>query len=312
MNTLFEPSLLFISEAGWYDEEKQDEFLEHLINHLELIDEYDMCKIWWTDELQTILVGNPNMHPWFQSDLRNSLIVTIHQKFYNRLDYFSEFETVCNVSPNLKITYTNQDAHNHFLKLVHTLIDFKEPSYLCVGTQNSLNTDENYAFDCKNLPCYTNKKTEHTYELIPILINKANNWLSHIDVVSKFFPITIEEFDAKFEDGLMLVRKTMFNGKPYLFSFEFTPKFKKSIINRTTFQESIFIAIVKKLISTGLESKNSDLEDEFITNKRKKIAEWRMRATQRPSSTRIHYIVDKDNKITFLCYYGEGEHDDRL
>lgn len=304
MNTLFEPSLLFISEADWYDEEKQDAFLEHLINHLDLIDEYDMCKIWWTDELQNILVGNPNMHPWFQSDLRNPLVVAIHQKFYQRVENVFEFDTICTISPSLTITYTNQDAHTHFLKLAHTLIDFKEPSYLCVGTQNRLNTDENYTFNCKQLACHDN-------ELVPILINKAHNWLQYIDVVGQFFPTTIEEFNDKFEDGLALIKKTMFGGKPYLFSFEFTNKFKKSIINRTTFQESIFIAIVKKLTSTGLESKNSDLEDEFIVNNKKKIAEWRMRVTQRPSSTRIHYTV-ADNKITFLCYYGEGEHDDRL
>jgi hypothetical protein len=114
MNALFEPSLLFISEMDWYDEEKQDAFLAHLIGHLDVIDDYDMCKIWWTDELQTILVGNPTMHPWFQSDLRNPLIVSIHQKFYNRLDYAPEFDTVCAISPNLKITYTNEEANTHF------------------------------------------------------------------------------------------------------------------------------------------------------------------------------------------------------
>ena len=303
MNTLFEPSLLFISEADWYDEEKQDDFLEHLINHLELIDEYDVCKIWWTDELQTILVGNPNMHPWFQSDLRNPLIVSIHQKFYQRVENVFQFDTICNISPNLEITYTNQQAHNHFLKLVHTLIDFKEPSFLCVGMQNSLNLAENYTFNCKELTCHDN-------ELIPILINKAKNWWAYIDVVDNFFPMTIKEFDDKFEKGLDLVRKKLFNEKPYLFDFEFSDKFKKSIVGRTNHQESIFIAIVKKLTLTSLESANSDLHDEFI--KKKKIAEWRIRATQRPSSTRIHYIVNKENKITFLCYYGEGEHDDRI
>ena len=302
MNTLFEPSLLFISETDWYDEEKQDAFLEHLINHLDLIDEYDICKIWWTDELQTILVSNPNMHPWFQSDLRNPLVVAIHQKFYQRVDNVFEFDSICTISPNLNITYTNQEAHTHFLKLVHTLIDFKEPSYLCVGTQNSLNADENYTFSCHELQCHKN-------ELNPFLINKAHNWLQQIDVVGQFFPTTIQDFEDKFEKGLDLVRKKIFNEKPYLFYFEFTDKFKKSIIGRINHQESIFIAIVKKLILTSSESANSDLHDEFI--KKKKIAEWRMRVTQRPSSTRIHYTV-AENKVTFLCYYGEGEHDDRL
>jgi hypothetical protein len=300
MNTLFEPSLLFISEADWYDEEKQDIFLDYLISHLELMDNYDICRIWWTDELMTILVGNPNMHPWFQSDLSNPLIVAIHQKFYNRTENVFEFDKICQISPSLKATYTNQEAQSHFLKLVHTLIDFNESSYLCVGRQNALSVNESYNFTC----------TCHNNNFVPTLINEANTWLQYVDVVNKFFPTTIALFDDNFEDGLNLVRKKMFNEQPYLFDFEFTPKFKKSIISRVTFQESIFIAIVKKLVSTSAESANSDLHDEFINQN--SINQWRIRVTQRPSSTRIHYKVDNQNKITFLCYYGVGEHDDAL
>jgi hypothetical protein len=122
MNAVFEPSLLFISNENWQDEDKQDLFLKHLINQLEIIDKFDISKIWWTDELQTILIGNPNMHPWFGSDLRNPIIVAISQMFYNRIEYIYESETMCQVSPNLTVTYTNEFANEHFLKLVHTLI----------------------------------------------------------------------------------------------------------------------------------------------------------------------------------------------
>jgi hypothetical protein len=55
---------------------------------------------------------------------------------------------------------------------------------------------------------------------------------------------------------------------------------------------------------------DSDWYDEFII--KNKINEWRIRVTQRPSSTRIHYVVKKDKTVQFLCYYGEGEHDDGL
>ena len=63
------------------------------------------------------------------------------------------------------------------------------------------------------------------------------------------------------------------------------------------------------MIFTSAEAKNSDLHDEFIT--KNKINEWRIRVTQRPTSTRIHYKIE-DGVIRFLCYYGEGEHDDKL
>jgi len=298
MNAVFEPSLLFISDEDWQDEIKQDDFLKHLLEHLEIIDEYDICDIWWTEELQTILVGTPNMHPWFGSDLKNSIIVIIHQKFYNRIEYTIEFDTVCSVSPALAMTYVNQNAHEHFLKLIHTLIDLQDSFYLCVGLSNKLNPPGQYAFSCD---C-------HGTQLSPPLLNNANDWLQYIDLVEKFFPTTIEEFDEKFEKGMGLVKRKAFLGKNYLFNFEFTKNFKKSIIDRTTCREEIFVAVVKRLVSTNQEAGRSDLGDEVL-NQRK---ERRMRVTQRPTSTRIHYNMDDEGKLTFLCYYGEGEHDDRL
>lgn len=297
MNAVFEPSLLFISDADWYDEEKQDAFLEHLLGHLAIIDEYDAAKIWWTDELQEVLVGSPNMHPWFQSDQRNPLIVTIHRAFYNRLEYTLAYDEVCEINPNLNVTYTNQDAHEQFLKLVHNLMDEKESFHFCAGVQNVLNPPNSYTFSCN---C-------HEMNLIPNLLNNANDWLLYIDV-AKFFPKTIEEFDKQFEKGMDLVRKKFFPEKRYLFDFEFTKNFKKSIIGRRKFQQEIFIAVVKKLILTSVEAGSSDLHDEYIAQKKM----YRIRVTQRPSSTRIQYNLSKQGKIQFAQYYGEGEHDDGL
>ena len=39
--------------------------------------------------------------------------------------------------------------------------------------------------------------------------------------------------------------------------------------------------------------------------------DWKQAVTQRPSSTRIHYVLD-DKKLIFRQFYGEGEHDDGL
>ena len=300
MNAVFDPSLLFISDTDWFDEEKQDAFLEHLTNHLEIIDEYDICKIWWTDELQTILVGNPTMHPWFGSDLRNPIIVTISQKFYNRIENIIEFDNICEIKPNLTITYNNQNAQEHFLKLAHTLIEFNEKFYFSVGIQNILPAPNQYIFQCD---CHNNS-------LEPTLLNMPTDWLQLVDIIEKFFPKTIDEFDEKFEKGMDFLRKSEFNNKKYLFDFEFTKNFKKSVISRTKYKENILSAIVKKLISTSTESANSELHDEFIS--KNKINEWRIRVTQRPSSTRIHYILTDENKVKFVSYYGEGEHDEGI
>lgn len=46
MNAVFEPTLLFIDEADWLDEEKRDNFLELLLCHLDMIDKYSICDIY--------------------------------------------------------------------------------------------------------------------------------------------------------------------------------------------------------------------------------------------------------------------------
>jgi hypothetical protein len=312
MNALFDPSLLFIADTDWDDDKKRDDFLTHLTDNLQSMNEYDLANIWWTDELQTILVGEPNMHPWYGSDLSNQIVVILHQKFYNRLDYFEESETVCDISPPLKITYTNANAHEHFLRLAHNLIVFEEPFYFCIGLENQLLGSDNYVFSCE---C-------HHLNYTPILINVATDWLQYIDTkfiitVLDYFPKTVENFEAQFTKGMEFIKKQYFPKKDYLFEYEFTKNFQKSIISRTTFQEEIFIAVVKKLVLNAKEAANSDLHDEFIKKIKNPILGkpqqmlYRIRVTQRPSSTRIQYVLD-GNKIIFRQYYGEGEHDDGL
>lgn len=298
MNAVFEPSLLFIADEDWWDEEKRDAFLEHLLDHLQLIDEYDICQIWWTDELTTILFEAPFMHPWIQSDVNfdKEIIPAIYRIFHTRTEICNEFPTACEVSPSLIADYANAAALPAFLKLVHTLIDFEENFYCCLGLRNQLKIGEMYSFSCD---C-------HQKLLTPKILNTAEDWLKFLDPVAQFFPTSIEDFDTNFPKALDLVLKQNFPGKAYIFDFEFSRTFKKSIIYRTTFRQEILEAVVKKLISTTDESR-LDLKDEFIDKKK----EWRFRVTQRPHSTRIQYTIE-GKTINFLQYYGEGEHDDGL
>ncbi len=299
MNTLFDPSLLFIADNDWLDEEKQDDFLAHLLNHLACIDEYDICKIWWTDELQTILVSNPNMHPWYGKDLSNPLVATIYKLFYTRLELIEALDTICQITPPLSITYTNENTHTHFLQLVHSLINQEVACYFCVGISNQLKPLKRYTFSCD---CHTNT-------LIPTLLNNAKEWLTYVDVVEQFFPASLTDFEEKFAKGMEVIKQRAFEDKPYLYSFTFTNNFKRSIVNRRTFKEEIFTAMVRKLVATAAEASRNPLQDECIDAKQK---EYRFRVTQRPHSTRIHYKLNDDNTIEFLRYYGEGEHDDGL
>jgi hypothetical protein len=180
---IFEPSLVLIADENWYDESYKDAFLDLFLTHLELLDKYDLTKIYWTDALNAILFESPNEHPWYSSDLSTPLILTIHQKFYQLLELIPPFETVCNVTPPLKINYQKREAQEEFLKMIHTLIDFEEPTFLCVGLENQLTKEQIYSFSCD---CH-----EKLY--FPILLNQLKDWLQHVDIVEKFYPNDIDQ-----------------------------------------------------------------------------------------------------------------------
>ncbi|NJN78184.1 MAG: hypothetical protein HC803_07515 [Saprospiraceae bacterium] len=92
------------------------------------------------------------------------------------------------------------------------------------------------------------------------------------------------------------------------FDFEFTRNFKRSILNERTHCKAILERMTKKLVLTVAESRqDAQLRDEYID----KVEEYRFRVTGRPSSTRIHYTFE-DDVITFLRFYGDGEHDEGL
>jgi len=297
MNAVFEPTLIFITETDWNNSQKQDDFLELLLCHIESIDKYDICDVYWTEELQLNLVEQPNIHPWYQSDLRNPIIATIHQKFYSRLDLIPAHETVCEVKPDFLNIISFPDIHNNFLKLVHSLLDYKENFYFCLGIENQLFNTDVYCFMCN---C--------GHDFSPLQINNCNDWLNQLDVVELLYPVNIVEFDTKMINAIEIIRIRDFAARVILFNFNFSNQFKRDILNAINHRDKILTSITKKLILTATEAgQDSQLRDEYLTQSQ----QYRFRVTNRPYSTRIHYNF-ANNSITFLRYFDEGEHDTGL
>jgi len=298
MDAIFEPSLLFISEADWNNEQTKDNFLELSLCHLETIDKYDICDILWSDELENNLFEDPNIHPWYEGFLRNPIIVTIYNKFHSRQKNIQQHTDVCSVEPAFSKKSPKTDSHANFLKLVHTLLDRNENFYLCVGNKNKLLTNNYYIFKCN---CGN--------QLKPTLLNECCDWFKNIDVVKKYFPANADNFETKLEIAINIIKKVEFEDKPILFDYKFTKTFKKDVIKATNHKQDILLTITRKLILTANEARqDSQLRDEYIQQR----DEYRIRVTDRPYSTRIHYNIGDNNVIEFLRYYDEGEHDDGL
>ena len=246
--------------------------------------------------MQINLVEQPNKHPWYQSDLRNSLIPIIHQKFYSRQKYLQSHSDMCEIHPAFNFIF-DEDIHNNFLKLIRTLIDNEINFYLCVGNENKLSVPNNYTFQCN---CNS--------QLSPVLINECDDWLHQIDVLEKYYPKNISDFESNLSKAIGILNKINFSDKPILYDYKFTDQFKREVIRVNNHKAEILLAITKKLILTANESRHDrDLQDEYITQKK----EYRIRVTGRPYSKRINYILD-ENKIQFIHYYDEGEHDKGL
>lgn len=300
MNAIFEPSLLFINQSDWEDEDIKDAFLTCLLKHLEYIDEYDICGIIWADELENLLWNIPKMNPWLQNTWgKNTLVPIILNKLSSRAvpdTLIGDLPTT--VSPDFAHKITQNNAHEFFLKSVETLLVMETAFRLAVGLQNQLPKPQSYTF--------TSSDNLHSYT--PELINQPIDWLKKVDILA-FYPKNIAEFDTLFEKGLQLILLRDYpkneKGEDPEFlhkDYSFSKNFKKEIIEEQdkNLQVLIFKQIVKKLILSPADAGSSkSLQDEPINE------QYRFRVSQ---VARIHYLLNKKN-IEFINYYGAGKHD---
>jgi uncharacterized protein YeaO (DUF488 family) len=298
-NAVFDPAIFFISQTDWFDAHKRDRFLKHLYDNLTNIDQYSVAQIVWNDELESCLWAHPRIPPWRQDRDWNIRLVPIIYRIFQRhrtTVNCGSSQIACTVAPLMNCV--NADALTCFLKLMHKVGTSIPDILLCLGLENILSTNSSYAFSCTC--CFQN--------LIPKLINSSIDWLHYIDLEEEYWPNDISDSD-KFAEALKIVRIRAFNSSPFLYEFEFSPRFVNELIATQSNKMEILHQIVKRLILTSQQaSRDESLQDEYLRKK----GEYRFRVTPRPSSARIHYKYDTSGAIIFSCYYGAGHHDDGL
>jgi hypothetical protein len=180
---------------------------------------------------------------------------------------------------------------------MHEINTYVSDILLCLGLENILSTNSSYVFSCA---CCSQNFT-------PELINSPIDWLHYINL-EDYWPSNVSDLD-KLVKVLEIVRIRDFNSSPFLYEFEFDPRFINELVAIKSYKIEIIHQIVKRLISTKRQAaQDASLQDEYLKGK----CEYRFRVTPRPSSARIHYTYDQSGTIIFLCYYGAGHHDDGL
>ena len=90
MKTVFDPANLFLTEADWNDPATRDNFLQHLLENLEYINNYQIINIYWTDELEKLLWDSPQLPPWrLNRDWKLPIIQVMYRSF-NKAKEFVE------------------------------------------------------------------------------------------------------------------------------------------------------------------------------------------------------------------------------
>jgi len=296
MKTVFDPEVLFISEADWQDSEKRDSFLKHLLDNLENINNYQITKVYWTDDLEQLLWDHPQLPPWRQDrDFKLQIVPVIYRAFNLAKEYIQNHQNLssCSMQPVLSCNCFEGLALLFFLELIHiAAIDKEENVYLCLGLNR---IKEEFTFLCN---C-------HSFQVNPVVIAKPIEWLDRIELTDSYWPNKVHEAE-KFNRALEIAFKKL--DKQPLYEYELSNSFLKDIVTVQDHRRSIIEWTAKRLTLTKQEAaRDSYLQDEYLAQKK----EYRFRITQRPFSTRIHYKYVK-KKIKFLRYYDVGEHDDGL
>lgn len=289
MNVVLDPSLLFITDDNWKDEQEKDNFVSKLLDFLDYIDKNDDIHIYWSDNME-LLLWDCDILPWRQDkDFYNQSVVTISQKLHNNILLLEQNLTPAKCLPRFTFKFDNIDILHEFLSIIHTIIDLEQNIYLCVSTSN----DKEYKFTCD---C-------HAYELIPKLVRQTKDFYS-IEETIRVYWNTLDS--VSFVRLINLIHNNYYLTEyNFLYNFEASNSFVKDVKreNRLDVQCHIVKQIIKKLTKTFRESQDDPtLQDETID----KIN--RFRVSPQPTSRRIHYTC-KTNVIKFTHYYPEGKHD---
>ncbi|MGF1522843.1 MAG: hypothetical protein ACFBSF_11065 [Leptolyngbyaceae cyanobacterium] len=292
MKAVFDPKNLLISEANWHAPQKRDDFLQHLLDNLDVIRTYKIATVYWTDELEEVLWEHPQLPPWrLDRDWRLPLVQVIYKAFSTLREPLQNTQKLppCLVQPALACEDLGEAILPTFLELMHIVIEKNEPVFFCLGIDRAR---EDYRFSCS---C-------HAAVVHPQVIASPHEWLDHVDLTTDYWPQTIHDID-KFNTILDVTLKKI--DKESIYEYEFTTAFLRDIIKTEEHRDAIAEYIAKRLTLTRQEAaRDPYLQDEYLAQK----DEHRFRVTQRPFSTRIHYQYI-DGKFRFLRYYDRGEHD---
>jgi len=298
-----DPAVLFIAVDSWDNEERRDLFLKHLIDNLTNIVSYNICEIYWSNELEAMLWTDPQIPPWrLDRDWQLQMIPIIYDKFSKCriiLEECTNHSPLGTIVPALR-EVCSHSLHSHFLQLIQAAITRNDHLFFCVGLGNQLSSAERYQFGSST--------GDKSFE--PVLVNCPQDWFSHIDAEALWPCDTTEISQDGLRSALEIVAIQLGLKEPggeSLYSYSASKRFLSDLCGERLHKTEILRGMAKRLnMSQMAASRDTGLNDESI---RGRMGIRRFRVTR---ACRIHYTYEGSEHICFLEYYGEGAHDDGL
>lgn len=283
MSMVLCPTLLFIEDEDWKNEDKKDEFLDNLTLLFDYISKNNM-KIYWNNELDQMLWGIPLLHPWLSQDTTD--IVTHLWKYNVYID--NEIKSACNCTPDIINNISTKDILSPTLLLIHNLLNKDVVFIFAVDEINN----RRFIFDCN---C-------HSTTIEPDILYLFDKTIDISDEISQKWDL-IKTNNSILDNILEMIRKKYFVDKSFLYNIEYDKSFIKDI-EKVNNKEQIVYAITRRVVQNQKEAmQDTSLKDEPIIGSKNK------RRFRVNISERIHYIYDNDTTIRLLSF---GNHDYKL
>ena len=284
-NVMLDPSDIFITKEVWDQNTNQDYFLENLINTFKEVKSNGNLKILWSSELECILWEDSKYSPWNEISSSKNKLIPILYRFFSTSSKFIEIDSnLCSKIPNF---INDKEIMIIYSKLSEKLLVNQIKFYLYSHKQTDIN------FISSNKTAYDAPLLRSSICILKLNLN---------DRIFNSSDFTFIDFIEKYADfiGIRIINK-----------FQFTSAFINKIkrLNNNDILELCERLILRLSYNASQARGCAKIQEEFITAN--KINEFRIRISPRPTSKRVHFVIE-NNTIVFKMYYGVGEHDDGL
>lgn len=289
MNAVVNPDLFLLEQDQLNDEIKRDSCLETVIDLFRCIEESKETGIYWDVDYEFLIwddaksitkISDPNFRRRFNQKLYKLLVnnkIEVEDSIIYDPCEIQNAESPCEET----------------MRMMHYCLDRNERVYYL--TNKPLST--NVYFYC-----------EHENKMYPRIVLNENEFITKQELIDMYWPTNDSNASSDLCYIINHFNKRDYGDSHFLYSFTFKTSFVKSLIEYKEYGERIIDQIVKRLhMSLSEAQANKSIHDEYIQQNK----ERRFRVTGRPTSTRIHYLLNKKT-IEFLRFYGPGEHDKGL